>query len=147
MGRARYTEEDLIKKLIELSKELGRTPRQLDVSLSEKTPSISIFYNVFGTFNKALAAAGFEPNIGSKPKEAPKPKRGSKFDKENLLSLLKMKATELGHTPTWADVTLDKRLPSPSTYAVKFGSYNKAVEAAGLKPHGFRTSHRKRAPR
>ena len=149
MGKVPYTEAELIKKLIDFSKELGHTPTQLDTELSENMPAINTFRKTFGTFNNALIAAGLNPNkIKGQSTKAPKAtyQRTSKFNKDMLIELLKMKAAELGHTPTWADVTLDKRLPSPSTYAVKFGTYNKAVEAAGLKPHGFRTSNRKKAP-
>ena len=63
-----------------------------------------------------------------------------------LLELLKTKAAELGHTPTWADVTIDKRFPSPATYAKRFGTYNQAITAAGLKPNEFRERNHNKAP-
>lgn len=61
-----------------------------------------------------------------------------KMSNEELLDLLRLKASELGTTPTWADITLDQRFPSPATLAKRFGTYNEAIIAAGLKPNEFR---------
>lgn len=146
MGKAPYNEQELINKLNQLSKELGRTPTQLDVSVNESLPSVIVFYKVFGSFNQALIAAGLKPNKTvdqPRAKKEPKKPRASRFKKDKLIELLQMKANELGRTPTYAEVSLDKRFPSAGTYAVMFGTYNQAVEAAGLKPNEFRKRNKK----
>ena len=149
MGRVPLSEKELIKRLHKLSKELGHTPTQLDVDMDENLPSVSSYCKAFGSFNQALIAAGLKPNrtIGQpRAKKEPKGPRTSKFKKDKLIELLKMKADELGRTPTYSEISLDKRFPSAATYAVMFGTYNKAIEAAGLKPNGFRTRFPKKAP-
>jgi hypothetical protein len=41
---------------------------------------------------------------------------------------------ELGHPPSQAELREREVLPHPSTYKYRFGSWNKALEAAGLTP-------------
>ena len=140
MGKVLYNEQELIKKLNQLSKELGHTPTELDVAINENLPSVSYYCKIFGSFNQALIAAGLKPNkIINQPraKKEPKKPRTSRFKKDKLIELLKMKADELGRTPTYAEVSLDKRFPSAATYSVMFGTYNQAVEAAGLRPNEY----------
>ncbi|MFQ6009734.1 MAG: homing endonuclease associated repeat-containing protein [Candidatus Aenigmatarchaeota archaeon] len=45
------------------------------------------------------------------------------------------KAEELGRTPTYREIRKDSSMPHPETYRNAFGSYNKAMEEAGLEPN------------
>ncbi|MBS4161480.1 hypothetical protein GWP49_30875, partial [Klebsiella pneumoniae] len=61
--RREYTEEELIHILQEKAKELGRSPKQMEVK------QWSTIVKRFGNFNKGLIAAGLAPNHkGRKPK-------------------------------------------------------------------------------
>ena len=70
----------------------------------------------------------------------------SKLSNDELIDLLKIKAAELGDTPTWADITLDQRFPSPATLSNRFGSYNQALAAAGLAPREYHQRTRQPKP-
>ncbi len=49
-----------------------------------------------------------------------------------LIECLQQKARQLGRTPSGREMNIDPNMPYASCYRVKFGSYNKAVELAGL---------------
>jgi hypothetical protein len=67
--------------------------------------------------------------ISQKRKNTPK-----KYSKQELIRFVKMKAKELGRTPSLEEINRDKRLPCRSIYYKYFGSYKNALEKAGLKP-------------
>ena len=54
---------------------------------------------------------------------------------EAMLKLMQDKGTALGRAPTMAEVDDDPNMPNASSYEKRFGSYNKAVEKAGLRPN------------
>ena len=139
MNKVHYSDQELIQRIRQLAETLGKSPTRLDVDLEENFPRAATFERAFGSFNKALIAAGLEPNGHKRkvPKESAEKLdfQLSMLSNEELLELLKLKAAELDCTPTWAEITLDKRFPSPATIANRFGSYNKALIAAGLEPN------------
>lgn len=153
MNKVLLNKEELVEKLRQLAKTIDKNPTRLDVELEEDFPSAKVFESAFGSFNNALIAAGLKINkpgikAPKRPPKKPKP-QFSKLSDEELLDLLRLKAKELKETPTWAEITLDKRFPSPATIARRFGTYNDAIVAAGLKPNEFRTrrrKHHKKAP-
>ena len=134
-----YSEEELIEKLRQLAKNLGKTPTKLDVEIEENFPSAGTFIHTFGSFNNALLAAGLtvpKPSAEASEKTSKRLRaKPSRLSDEQFLELLRLKASELGHPPTWLEITLDQRFPSPATLARKFGTYNSAILAAGLKPN------------
>lgn len=121
-----YTGEVLIKQLQDLATELGRTPVQTDVqeaSVQGKCASVNTFQSHFGSWNGALEAAGLVLT------------RQYTYSKEQLISWLQSLAARLGRTPTLEDLNAaSARKEGPSSQALdnKFGSFNKALEAAGL---------------
>lgn len=58
----RKTKEDLLNDLIELSKELGRTPYQMDIINCPYMATPPKYMREFGSFSQALVEAGLEPN-------------------------------------------------------------------------------------
>ncbi|MBR5621073.1 hypothetical protein IKW75_01140 [Candidatus Saccharibacteria bacterium] len=52
---------------------------------------------------------------------------------EELLELLRKKAEELGHAPTADHLKKNPTMPESTVYIERFGSWNNALKAAGLK--------------
>ncbi len=122
------SKEELIDQLKKLAEELGRTPRQIDINNAsrEKIASLSCFIKAFGSFDSAIETAGFKIEKNAV----------NLFNsKEELIDQLKKLSEELGRTPTSNDVTnaSRKKIVSTSKLVYVFGSYAKAIEAAGLR--------------
>ncbi|UNL92004.1 hypothetical protein IE382_23005 (plasmid) [Bacillus subtilis] len=107
----RYTEEELIAILQQRYKELGRPPKRKEVNQA------STIRKYFGSFNKGLEAAGLASN------------QNKRYTKEELIAILQQRYKELGRTPKTKEITQYKPILK------HFGSYNKALEAAGLTPN------------
>ena len=115
----KYKKQELIKNLRQLSKDLNRLPKQRDLI----KPSLMAYRNAFGSFNKALSEAGLEPR-----------KRVS-YTNTELLELLRKRYSQTNKIPTQRDFNKLKNYPDSKTYYERFGSWNKALETAGLKPN------------
>lgn len=120
-GRPPIPEPDLIAELHQLAETLGKAPSmrnmEADGAYAPKT-----YLARFGSWNAALREAGFEPNIRLD------------IPKEEALKQLRTFADELGRTPTSEDMTRDGPY-SRKLYERKFGSWNNALQAAGLPVH------------
>ena len=66
-GRRNYNHQDMIVKLKELGIKLGRRPRRVD--LDGQYPSRDTYQVYFGSWRKALEAAGFDMTVKPKPKK------------------------------------------------------------------------------
>ena len=119
-NREYYTNQKLIELLIEKSKKLGRAPSSPEVNNDPNMPSMSAYLKRFGSYDKALAAAGLTSSA-----------KGHSTDEE-MLQLLSKKAMELGKTPTSHEINADPDMPGSIAFAKQFGSYNNALIAAGL---------------
>ncbi|MBR3414501.1 DEAD/DEAH box helicase family protein [Candidatus Saccharibacteria bacterium] len=115
----RRTDKELIDLLKAKAESLGRTPMKNDIRLDSNMPNVSIYARRFGSWKKALRMAGLLINR-------------YRISDEKLIELLKAKAKSLGRTPTEKDIKLDSSMPSSTTYAKRFDSWNQALEAAGL---------------
>ena len=113
-----YTKDQLIEKLQIKFKELGRVPTRREIDADPRMPSNSTFQRVFGTWIKALKAAGFKATT----------EKGL-YTREILIEMLQAKAKELGHNPPDRGVGL----PNASVFVRVFGSWGNALIAAGLK--------------
>ena len=58
-----------------------------------------------------------------------------KYTKEKLIQILKQIYAKTGKTPSKRGISALKGYPNPSTFEFHFGSWNKAMKAAGLKPN------------
>ena len=115
---AKVSRRDLLAELHRLAEELGRTPTRNAMN-EHGEYSRSPYDTEFGSWNEALAAAGFEVN---KP---------VKLDREDLLAELERLADEIGESPTMADMR-DRGRYSDRAYKREFGTWNDALRAAGL---------------
>lgn len=110
--------EELIAEIKRLATEFDRPPTLPEWKEMAKY-SNSPVERVFGRWGSALNAAGFQPH------------NPSTLDRDQLLAELRALADELEHTPTQAD--MNERGPfSEKPYRQKFGSWNAALQAAGL---------------
>lgn len=80
----------------------------------------------FGSWLDALEEAGLP--------STPKRDRGPQYSDDELLDDLRDLADELGRTPTFADMN-DHGPRSATTFTNRFGTWNNAVEEAGLEPN------------
>ncbi|MEX2209582.1 MAG: DEAD/DEAH box helicase family protein [Patescibacteria group bacterium] len=126
-GTTEFTEEDLIQRLVAYSEELGRVPSQselVDASKQGKCPNASVFARHFGTYNKAVKAAGLKP-VAEKPS----------YTDDELLEQLRSLAKELGSIPTKNQVKeLSKRgkCATSTTFIKRFGTFEEALQLADI---------------
>lgn len=109
----------LLAELRRLTKELGKTPSQLDMTDHGQHGS-ETYTRRFGSWNGAVEAAGLDPN----------PDR-QKRSREELLADLRDAADDLGRSPTRREME-DYTEADVITFRNRFGSWNEALEAAGL---------------
>lgn len=113
-------ENELKSKLRTLADNLGRTPTRGEVA-QETSFTRQHYETAFGSYREACRAAGLKPN---------NPQVGD----EELIEELKILQDKLGHTPRQHDVREIGEYAS-STYRSEFGSWNEALEAAGMDPN------------
>lgn len=123
---------ELVNHLIELSDELGETPGYHDMRKhGDYYPSI--YEDRFGSWNKALEAAGLQINReGSGKWHKDGWNNEVKNGKKELISKLKKFSDKLGHAPTAEE--MDELGPHHSqTYMNRFSSWDSALQRAGMK--------------
>lgn len=114
------TEHELIEEIHRLKEECGRTPRQDDMAERGKF-GVNRYWNHFGGWNNALDAAGIRPNV---LRDIPE---------EDLLDKLRRVADEYDSTAAAYMNAYGQYSERP--YFRQFGSWDAAVEAAGLEPY------------
>ena len=114
-----YTREQLLHYLRALAEKLRSTPTTTQMDKHKKYPSSSTYYSRFGSWNAALKEADLPINVRKQ------------YTKKELRENLRQLAKSLGRTPKTTD--LKKWTGSYSTYRKYFGSWKKALRAAGLK--------------
>jgi len=107
----KYSDEELLQMLRDEFKRLGRAPS------SKKMKHIRIYTARFGTWNNALELAGL-----------PTLRRNKNMSDEELLDLIRDKYKETGKIPK------SRMIPENGIIRRRFGSWNNALEKAGLKP-------------
>lgn len=128
MTPRKVTKKDVISEINRLAEQRGETPRMNDMrdfgNYSPKTVR-----ELFGSWNEAIEAAGYEPNhvIG-------KHTDGGEPTEQELIEDIQRMADKLDRRPTTGDVTEHSEYYTQLFINV-FGSWNEAVEAAGFEPH------------
>jgi hypothetical protein len=122
--KKKYSNEFLLDYLMELARQLGKTPSEKDIKRAGKL-SAGLYSIRFGSFSKAQEKAGLEPN---------KKLSARRYPDELLLSQLIELSKQLGKTPTARDVIKAGKI-SYNEYFKNFGSFSKAQKAAGLIPN------------
>lgn len=117
-----HTEEEvrdvLIAELQRLADQINHPPGLRDMN-QHGAHSSKTYQKKFGSWNNALRAAGLEINAETD------------INKSNLIDELRRLGDELDRTPTSRDMA-DKGKYGTATYTHKFGSWNDAVQEAGL---------------
>lgn len=108
----------LLDDLQTVAKDLGRTPTREEY-VANGQHSAEPFKRAFGGHQGALRAAGL-----------PIPKRQAVSSEELVVELVAV-ADDLGHPPSFDEMG-DRYAYHPSIYTKRFGSWNDALEAAGL---------------
>jgi len=145
--KQKYTKEGLLENIRTLNRELGRTPTSKDLTY----PSISPYRKVFGSWNNVLKHVGFSKDLTTPNMNSYRRVFGSwnnalmelglpvtiakKYTKEKLIQILRQIYAETGKTPSKRGINALKGYPNTNTFDAYFGSWNKAVKAAGLKPN------------
>jgi hypothetical protein len=128
INRTDIPKSELIGEIESVKAQLGRIPRAPDMDQHGQFDSTT-YASTFGTWNKALREAGFEPN---ERRDIPE---------SELLEAIRSLEGEVGRTPIRSDMNKMGEF-SGSVYRHRFGSWNDAIIAAGLDPHKIlRPSH------
>jgi len=116
------TEEELIKSLQDYYKEYGKSPTVYDCSKCSYLKGKGTYTNRFGSFTRALMAAGLSAN-----------KRVSKvLTDEELLQTIKDFYIEESRAPKHRDCKEHKYLASHTTYSRRFDTFTNAIDLAGV---------------
>lgn len=117
-SKSQYTDEDLLRYIERVAEEVDGTPTLSDMDAFAPC-SHSLYNKRFDSWGAALQQAGFEPNV--------------RFDitKEELIEALQEFAEECGRTPS-SDMMTDDGPFGANTYLRYFGSWNEALQEAGL---------------
>ena len=121
--RRAWSREECIQAIHDFCVENGRIPASTDFENSgSKYPSRSTVSRLFGTWNKAIEAAGFEPEY-----------IGRGWSREECIQAIHDFCVENGRIPQYRDFNkTDGKYPSCTTVSKLFGSWNVGIEAAGF---------------
>lgn len=122
--RGKYSDNELLEYLKRSNDEKGRPPTEEDFENNPKYPGSKTYQRRFGSWNKALDLAGLL--------DKRKIIREKEYTDEELLERLKIFEREVGRPPKVEDFKNDPKYPSLSTYIRRFGSWNSALQVAGL---------------
>lgn len=115
----RYTDSDLLDALDAVTDELGHLPSADEMNAHDGSPSASTYRSRFGSWNEALAAAGFDADDVQT------------HDLAALRAALAWLTRELGRVPSPRDMDEAGRF-SASAYRTHFGSWEAALTALNL---------------
>lgn len=116
-----YTREELLDEIHRIADVTGRTPREIDLSEHGEITKRP-FSRVFGSWNAALEAAGYEPN------------HTNHIPEQDLLDELDRLADELGHPPMREEMDALGRFSS-MPYERHFGTWTNTLKAGGYDPY------------
>lgn len=136
---------ELIDDLQALAIKLGETPTA--TQMDERGPRWrSVYQDRFGSWNEALEAAGLEPNQQHRPEgsrdesgqtETEGDSRAGPIETDAIIDSLQAVADDLGEPPTRTQFD-ERGVCSDGTVYNRFGSWDAALEAAGLDPEAPR---------
>jgi len=117
----RYTDEDLIKALMDFYIINDKIPNSSDFKKSH--PNTSVFYNRFGSWTKALNKAGL-----FKEKQ-----KSTDYTDQELIDLLIKFHRETKKVPTTRNINEVNYMPNNNTYIKRFNGFGNALNLAGLR--------------
>lgn len=116
-----YTDEELVAELQRLADKLGHPPTTTEMN-SDGEFSAGVYLNRFESWGDALEVAGLDADTS---------KRGQRYTDDELLAELRRLASELGRQPTTTEME-ERGKYAYATYTSRFGSWEKALDAAGV---------------
>lgn len=119
------TAEDIIEDIHAVAEQLGRPPTSQE-HRTHGTHTVTTAQNRFGTWKKALQAAGYQPHIEMR------------IPSEQLLDEIWLLVEQRGTVPTAEDMMEHGRY-SHRCYFDRWGGWQAAVRAAGFEPQGHPT--------
>ncbi len=123
----KYSDVELLGILRKESEKLGRTPTVKDFSKYKGVPSFNTYTARFGSWGSAIKKAGLEPAA----------KVNKERKRSEIINTIKELHNKTGSLPTVNEIS--KIIPG-RTISRHFGSWNNAVNAAGLKPRAKKKS-------
>ena len=122
LSNKQYSNDELLQELVHLADKLGQPPKSVDMNKRGEY-SASVYTTRFGSWDEALEAAGLDPEENGD---------STQYSDGELVSELHRVKEECGRVPTTTDMEKYGEY-SHTTYVSRFGSWNEALEAAGLK--------------
>ena len=123
----KWTKEELLQKLQQKAKEIGKCPTQKNLDRDSAMPAKNSYRKYFGSFNNAVRNARLYVNYN--------------ISKEELIKILQELYLKLNRTPTREDLKHENGCPSLTPFVEKFGSYTAACLRAGLVPNDGRNNY------
>jgi hypothetical protein len=120
--REPWTRQDILDALRDGAQRLGRSPTVALAKCDGPLPSVTAVSRHFATWNAGLHAAGLEVS-----RIAPRD-----WDKAQILAALRGFERNHGRAPTAAEFAATDSAPAANTVAAHFGSWNAALDAAGV---------------
>ncbi len=121
-GGKRYSDEEILDHIRRLSDDGPPTHREFKTD--ERAPSAWTAKDRFGSWNKAVEAAGFEPD----PRGS-----GKRYSDEEILDHIR-RLSEGNQPPAVEEFRSNAEAPNPETVIRRFGSWSEAVQTAGCDP-------------
>jgi hypothetical protein len=130
---AHFSDKRLLELLREFSLRHGKTPAARNAG-KNGIPSTTTYLVRFGSWNKAILAAGLQP-LRDGAYTGP-----NKYTEGELLAALRAFAQRLGYIPTANDMIISGGggLPSLTTFKKRFGSLSRALCKSGMRYNRFR---------
>ncbi|MDD4247548.1 MAG: hypothetical protein PHT13_00320, partial [Methanosarcina sp.] len=107
-------------------KENNRIPLLKEFNETTDIPN-SLYKDIFGSWTKAVRAAGYEPARYAKSAY-------SEFTDEQILNEIHNFVKEHGHVPSSKEMNEFDNFPGLTIYTERFGSWNKALLKCGYNP-------------
>lgn len=121
-GQQEYSDEELIDEMQRLDDELGHTPSSSEMD-DEGRYSAGVYQHRFDSWKDALDAADLDTETAGR----------QKYSNDELLQEIRRIADELDRPPRATDMENRGNI-SPATFINRFGSWENALEKAGLDP-------------
>lgn len=115
----KYSKEDLLEELVELSEKLGSRPRAKDIREKSKY-SVTTYQDKFGSLSEATEKAGL-----------PAHSKQDSLSSEELLEELRRLYSKLSRPPTYRDIQEHGKY-SPTPYRTRWNQWEDALQEAGI---------------
>lgn len=116
-----YSDDELISILQKFVEDKGYLPTQEEFSQYEGIPSWFTYLARFGSIKKAFALAGYDYN-----------RCRNVLSREEMIKMLQALNERLGRIPSVKDLGHKNGVPCRKSFERIFGSWSKALQAAGL---------------